>query len=382
MKGRDRQILIIDDAQIEFLALERMLQRISSFRADLTWISNYAEAEAAIAQNQHDLYFIDYRLGPDNGLDLILHARRQGITKPIIVLTGHGSPAVDEVAANVGANDYLVKGEFDAVLLERTIRYATRNSQTSAQLDQRLIECRAVGEALTRETRLRAVAEAEVLQVLRQTISDQEAERKRIARELHDDLGQSIALVQLGLDAIAKQVDDDSEVGRQAASLKRIARDISTGLHRIAWEIRPSALDTLGLQDAIVQMIEDWRPHCGLEFDLHVGLADRRLAADVENALYRVVQEGVTNVVRHANAKRVGIILDIRGEEVICIIEDDGSGLPAADLSGGPGVDRRLGIVGMRERLGLIGGTLEIESSLAGGTTVFASVPLHEASAP
>ena len=169
----------------------------------------------------------------------------------------------------------------------------------------------------------------------------------------------------------------DSDIGKQSLALKRIAQDLSTGLHRIAWEIRPSALDTLGLQDAIVQMIEDWKPHCSLEFDIHIGIGEHRLASEVESALYRVIQEGITNIVRHADAKRVGIVLDIRDDEIICIIEDDGSGLPSEEIATadrGPG---RLGIVGARERLALVEGSLEVESVANKGTTLFVKMPLR-----
>ena len=145
----------------------------------------------------------------------------------------------------------------------------------------------------------------------------------------------------------------------KTAALKRIARDIGTSLHRIAWEARPAALDTLGLADAITQLVADWEPHCSLKFDLHLGIGNRRLPPDTESTLYRIVQEGITNVVRHANAQRVGLVLEIRGDEVICIIEDDGRGM--SEVTALEGAPRRLGLLGMRERLVLIDGSMEIE---------------------
>ncbi|MGO3932450.1 response regulator [Rhodopseudomonas pseudopalustris] len=375
MTSSVHRILLVDDAQIEYLTLERMLLKIPDFRVTLDWIPSYAQAQAAIENGSYDLYFIDYRLGPDNGLDLIRLARDQGIVKPIIVLTGHGSAAVDEIAAEVGANDYLVKGEFDVVLLERAIRYATRNAQTMAKLNRQLIEWRATAQELQLQTTLRAAAEAEVQHVLRQLMSEQEAERKRIARELHDNLGQSVTLVQLGLDAIARKFATQPELVEKAAALKKITQEIGTSLHRIAWEARPAALDTLGLADAVTQLVADWEPHSSLKFDLHLGLGDRRLPAVVESTLYRVVQEGLTNVVRHANAERVGLVLEIRSSEVICIIEDDGVGILDAPHATDRG-PRHLGLLGMRERLALVDGAMEIETSKTKGTALFVRVPL------
>jgi signal transduction histidine kinase len=370
------RILLVDDAEVEYLALQRMLQKLPGIRTTIEWVSRYSEALAAFERNDHDLYFVDFRLGPDNGLDLIRHARDRGNIKPIIVLTGHGNAMVDEAAAEAGANDYLVKGEFDLELLERAMRYATRNAETLARLDKRLVECRITARELALQSKRRAAAEAEVLQVLRQTMVDQETERKRIARELHDDLGQSVTLVQFALDALARGVPTPTEIAEKIAALKQIANDLGTRLHRIAWEIRPTALDTLGLEDAITQLASDWEPHCNLRFDLHLGIGKRRLSADVENALYRVVQEGITNVVRHANATRVGIILEIRDREVICIIEDDGCGAPNHPLQSADKSTQRLGVVGMRERLALVNGSVELESDNRKGTALFVRVAL------
>ncbi|ABD09136.1 response regulator receiver sensor signal transduction histidine kinase [Rhodopseudomonas palustris HaA2] len=370
------RILLVDDAQIECLAFERQLHKIPFHRLQLDWVSTYADALVAFDRDQHDLYFVDFRLGPDNGLDLVRRARVNGMTKPIIVLTGHGSAAVDKAATDAGANDYLVKGEFDAVLLERSIRYASRNADALAEVGRRLVESRATARELMEQTKRRAAAEADVLQVLRQTMTDQEAERQRIAREMHDNLGQSVTLVQLGLDSIARSASAQSDIASKAASLKRITHDMSRSLHRIAWEVRPTALDALGLEDAIGQLVAEWEPHCSLCFDLHFGLGDRRLPPDVESALYRVIQEGITNVVRHAKATRVGVILEMRGNELICIVEDDGCGVPEVESGVAEKTSRRLGLLGMRERLALVNGTVELESHPEKGTAVFARVPL------
>lgn len=275
-----------------------------------------------------------------------------------------------------GANDYLVKGEFDAVLLERSMRYAARNADALAELDRRLLESRATARQLMEQTKRRAAAEADVLQVLRQTMTEQEAERQRIAREMHDNLGQSVTLVQLGLDSIVRTAPAHSEIADKAASLKRITHDMSRSLHRIAWEVRPTALDALGLEDAIGQLVAEWEPHCSLTFDLHFGIGDRRLPPDVESALYRVIQEGITNVVRHAHATRVGVILETRGSELICIVEDDGCGVPEVEAGAAGKSSRRLGLLGMRERLALVNGTVELESHPEKGTALFARVPL------
>lgn len=376
MSGPVGRALLVDDAEIEFLWLDRMLRRLPGPQHPLDWVAHYAEAVAAFARDRHDLYFVDFRLGPDSGLDLIRDARRRGVLKPIIVLTGHGSAAVDQAATEAGANEYLVKGTFDHVLLERTIRYATRNAQVAAELDRRLAESEAAARELTLQTERRAVAEAELSEVLHRTVADQEAERQRIARELHDSLGQSLTVLQLRLDAIARACSAGSDLHDQLTALKDLAGRVSGEVNRLAWEIRPTALDDLGLQTAIGHLPEEWGPRCGLAFDLHLTLDERRLPPAVETTLYRVAQEAITNIVRHAGAHRVGIILERTDREVRLIVEDDGAGLPPPEAGPKRVASRHLGLLGMRERLVLVNGSLEVESSPGRGTTLFARVPL------
>ena len=157
------RILLVDDAKVEFLAIEQMLRRGPGPPRVLDFVRRYADALAAMEQDQHDLYLVDVRLGPDNGLDLIRHARRRGVLKPMIVLTGHDEETADQAAIEAGANGYLVKGEFDAVLLQRTIRYATRNAQALAELDRRLAESEAIARELKLQTDRRIIAEADLV---------------------------------------------------------------------------------------------------------------------------------------------------------------------------------------------------------------------------
>jgi signal transduction histidine kinase len=214
------------------------------------------------------------------------------------------------------------------------------------------------------------------MNVLGRTVSEQEAERRRITRELHDNVGQSVTLLQLGLGSLEHCPTAGCELAKKAAALKDVTRRMSVDLHRLAWEIRPAALDDLGIETAINQLAMEWGSHSELKFNLQMSLGDRRLPPEVESALYRVVQEAINNVVRHARARQIGIILEVRNNEVTCIIEDDGCGIPSAQLEASHATKQRLGLLGMRERLALIRGSLEVESSDDGGTTLFARVPL------
>jgi signal transduction histidine kinase len=213
-------------------------------------------------------------------------------------------------------------------------------------------------------------------QLLQQTVLAQEAERKRIARELHDSLGQYLTALQLGLSAIGRRVAADAGTTEELAKLRALTAEIGCEVNRMAWELRPTALDDLGLETAITQYLEEWAERSRLHFDLQVSLGDQRLPPTVETTVYRALQEAVTNVVRHADAERVAVILETTGRQLQLIVEDDGRGFPSEEMDSGDQRPLRLGLLGMRERLALVGGKLEVESSPGLGTTLFVRVPV------
>jgi signal transduction histidine kinase len=221
-----------------------------------------------------------------------------------------------------------------------------------------------------------ASAEAEVAAVLRDTVERQEAERRRLARELHDCLGQHVAVIHMGLDEIIRQSNDDPSVLEQTRHLKATATEVSHEISRLAWELRPVGLDELGLETAIRSFTETISVRCGLPIDVFIAPDQRRLPPAVEATLYRVMQEAITNIVKHANASRSGIMLEIANGEASMVIEDDGCGFVWDDMRVARPGDR-LGLLGMRERLSLVGGVLEIESAPGNGAALIIHVPLQ-----
>jgi len=218
-------------------------------------------------------------------------------------------------------------------------------------------------------------ASEERKQVLQQAVLAQENERKRIARELHDSLGQYLTALQLGLNTIGRS-NADAGLADELAKLRDLTSEIGHEVNRIAWELRPTALDDLGLETAIAQYLEEWGERSRLQFDLQVNLGPRRLPQTIETTVYRALQEAVTNVVRHAEADQVAVILEVVGRQLQLIVEDDGKGFLLDDADEGGQGTLHLGLLGIRERLALVDGTLEIESSPGGGTTLFVRVPV------
>jgi signal transduction histidine kinase len=213
--------------------------------------------------------------------------------------------------------------------------------------------------------------------LLQRTLTAQEDERKRIAREIHDTLGQYLTALRLALNGIEAVCAPDQAARQRLVELKKLAGDLGRELNRMAWQLRPMALDDLGLRRAVTQYLEEWADRSQLRIELEIDLDDRRLPQAVETALFRVLQEAITNVVKHSGASQVSVILTAADDALRMIVEDDGRGFDLDSGTDGLALGlRHLGLLGVRERLALIGGSLELESSAQGGTAVYVRIPL------
>jgi signal transduction histidine kinase len=205
---------------------------------------------------------------------------------------------------------------------------------------------------------------------VRRVVDAQELERKRLARELHDETGQALTSILLGLKPLEQNAVREEEREAVAAVRELVVRTLQD-VRRLAVELRPSALDDFGLVPAVERLVDTLRDRADAAVDLEVGIGDDRLPESVETTLYRIVQEALTNIVKHADAHQISIILARKGNDVSLLVEDDGAGFdPNADDGG-------LGLVGMRERVALVGGRLRIESTPGSGTTLVAEVPVQ-----
>ena len=208
--------------------------------------------------------------------------------------------------------------------------------------------------------------------MLESVITAQEEERKRIARELHDGASQSLTSLKVGLKVLADSCTQ-AELDDYIADLQVVTQATLDELHSLALELRPRLLDDLGLVAALQRHIRKYEERFGLKVDFEVmGLDGRRLPPLLETALYRIIQETLTNIVRHAQATTVSILLEHHDGRVRAIIEDDGRGFdPARAMA-----DGRLGLYGIEERATLLGGRLIIESQPGQGSSIFVQVPL------
>jgi PAS domain S-box-containing protein len=228
---------------------------------------------------------------------------------------------------------------------------------------------RIVGTHFDLTERKRADAERARTELLARLIFAQEDERRRIAREMHDQFGEQLTALEHGIAALKAACADRADLHARVDLLQRIARQLDRDVDQLVWELRPTALDDLGLRAALANYVQDWSKRVGIAAELHTsGLLDDRLPADVETALYRIAQEALTNVAKHSKATTVEVILERRPDHVLLVVEDDGVGFEqAARADGAP---HGFGLHGMQERAALVGATLHIESSLGEGTTI------------
>lgn len=255
-----------------------------------------------------------------------------------------------------------------------TIQYRRDGTEMFLDINASVVEYkgqRAI-QSINRDITKRKRAE-EILQTFpRRLIETQEAERRRVARELHDEIGQALTAIKLNLqnarfaDDVTPHLDESSATIDQA--LQQV-RDLS-------FDLRPSLLDDLGLIAALRWHLDREAQRAGLISEFAVGLLATRLPAELETACFRIAQEALTNVVRHAQAKRVTIQLRQHEAELHLVIQDDGIGFNARALGNGRASEKNLGVQGMQERALILGGNLIINSAPAGGTEIHAWFPL------
>ena len=221
--------------------------------------------------------------------------------------------------------------------------------------------------------RVRVSAERDALR--HQLLQAEEDERRRLSRELHDEAGQHLTALGLGLQALSDIAPAGSEVDRRATHLRELASTLGRELHAIAVRLRPKALDDFGLEAALTAYTEEWSRQSGIRIDVHARPNAERLPSATESAIYRVVQEALTNIARHSGATHASLIVERRHGQLAVVVEDDGHGFDSENetrVADAPG----LGLLGIRERVELLGGTVTIESALGSGTSLYVRIPI------
>lgn len=288
-----------------------------------------------------------------------------GIMAPMYdgnALIGYGKIARDLTEEKQAAEELRRnRDELETIVAGRTAELAEANESLRAEMEER------------------RVIEEERVALLQKIVTTQEDERRRIARDMHDSLGQQLTALRLKLASVKTELFRDGRIGEGLERLQEMGRRIDAEVSFLVWELRPTVLDDLGLAAALENYVREWARHYEISAEFHAGrMAEARLDPNVETNLYRIAQEALNNTYKHARARNANVVLEARKKEVVLIIEDDGVGFESERIrhSSKSKSDRGLGLIGMNERAAIIGGRIEIEAAPGKGTTIFVRVPL------
>jgi PAS domain S-box-containing protein len=248
------------------------------------------------------------------------------------------------------------------------------HDELESRVVERTIELSEANEALKDQMVERARAERQRAELLQKIVTTQEDERRRIARDIHDQLGQRVTGLRLQIASIFDMLTE-GEAKTRLDTLMQTAEKLDSDVSFLAWELRPASLDDLGLVQALTEFTHEWSHHYKIGVDFIVrGFARDKLSTQAETQFYRITQEALNNVAKHANADHVDILLESKDGQVTMIIEDNGVGFDRAEQKERIDI-KSLGLLGMKERALLIGGSVGIESTLGAGTTIYVRAP-------
>jgi two-component system CheB/CheR fusion protein len=250
------------------------------------------------------------------------------------------------------------------------------------ELEQRVAartrELAGANESLQAEVAERKRAEAVRQQLLRRLVTSQEEERRRVSRDLHDQMGQHLTALRLNLEPLKDRSLLQNGLREQVERLEQIAMQLDADADFLAWQLRPPVLDDVGLAAALERRVKEWARYFNIHAEFHTsGFRQTRLAPEIETHLYRIAQESLNNVAKHAGASRVDVLLEYRKNYAVLIVEDNGQGFDPNQTAITGDEGKEFGLIGMRERAALFGGTVEVESAPDQGTTIFVRIPIH-----
>ncbi|MBI4624597.1 MAG: response regulator [Verrucomicrobia bacterium] len=359
---KDIRILLLED-EIADAELVKYALGQSGLTFSFGRVETRDEFVQHLADSPPSLILSDYQLPGFDGLAALEVAREKLPDVPFIFVTGTlGEERAIETLRR-GATDYVLKTRLHA--LAPAVHRALREADERAE--------RRRAEERLRESSEQLRALSVYLQYVR------EEERTRIAREVHDELGQSLSSLKLDLAWFSSRLPKGTK--ELTGKINEMSRRIDTTIHtvrRIATELRPGILDDLGLVAALEWQGKDFQNRTGIFCEVVAAIRDHGLDADLNTAFFRIFQETLTNIMRHANATRVDVRLTDEHDRLVLTVQDNGRGITAAEIRD----TKSIGLLGMCERAALLGGEVSFHGEPGRGTLVTVSIPLPRARGP
>ena len=358
-------ILLVDDEPKNVLALEALLEPLGQ---NLLSARSGEEALRLVLHHNPAVIVLDVRMPGMDGFETarLIRARERSSHIPIIFLTGVSMEMESAFRGyEVGAVDYLMKPVVPEVLRSKVSVFVELHRKNAVLAGE-------IAERKLAEERLRE-SEAQLRALAARLISIREEERARIAREIHDELGQVLTGLKMDVMWLGKQLDKDQQPLVARIETMRLLIDSTVQVvRRISTGMRPEILDDMGLVAAIGWQTKEFQKRLGIRCRAELPAEPAHLGSALSTAVFRIFQEILTNIARHARAGSVSVQLKISRERLTLKVTDDGAGMAESAVH----ARKSLGLLGMRERAQLFGGEVSFHGSPGHGTTVSLSVPL------
>lgn len=346
------RILLVEDNAGDARLIKCMLKEAKGLVCEVEWVETLDDGSERLAAGEVDMLLLDLGLPGSGRLDTLKRLQQRMTRLPaLVILSELSDEEADFQAVQAGAQDYLIKGKMNASLLVRSIRYAIERSQAREALRQ-------AHEALHDE-----------IQKRRQT---EDMLRKRLAREIHDELGQYLSALRLGISIIGLQFGKENAVLQEKIqSLVKLADSMIKAVRDLVTALRPAVLDR-GLVPALEELASEFKVRTGVPCRLRTCEGDIPLDEKRATQLFRIVQESLTNISRHAEATEVDITLDRDNAHYFLKVHDNGKGFD-------PAIRRKksFGLAGIRERALLLGGAIDIVSAPGHGAAIKVCFPIE-----
>ena len=348
-------IVIIEDEEAHFKLMERAIVKSLPHAS----VSHFKDANACLEKLDeitHDIIITDYLLPGMNGIEFLKALKRKKNQIPVIMITGQGDETIAVYSMKLGAWDYIVKSADFFVLLPSVVEQVLREWNLK--------------ESLRKSEKRFQVLSQQLMRI-------QEIERRRLSCDLHDHLAQDLSTLKIGIDTlIDNYTKPPVNIKQKVSELSDMAHKTIMDVREMAYCLRPVGLNNLGLVRTVFQYCEDFSAKNNIKIDFFsVGIDELDLDFDTKIAIYRLIQEGLNNIKKHADATHTAIKLIASFPNIILRIEDNGKGFNIQKYSDPAINEKHMGLLSMKERVSFLAGTMKIESCLKQGTKILIEIP-------